>query len=227
MKRSSLFALVVFSLSFLTIPAFAQNTDVENATRPRVVKQQPAPVEKASKVETQVATEPVPIGEPEVVARDPKATDRERALPFLTPQLIQSRITEAERLLKTHPKQTALATTPSIQFVTLAALERSSGKLHLANISKEFFLKKGSEVTIASSHGTPLTIRIVRANGVNTAVTVFDAAGQSLTPLVVEFPIERNGLFREMAYYTSAHPALFSPDLVKSGPRIHPIDARS
>jgi len=33
----------------------------------------------------------------------------------------------------------------------------------------------------------------------------------------VEYPIERNGLFREMAYYTSAHPALLSRDLVNSG----------
>jgi hypothetical protein len=33
-------------------------------------------------------------------------------------------------------------------------------------------------------------------------------------PLLVEYPIERNGLFREMAYYTSAHPALLSRDLV-------------
>jgi hypothetical protein len=36
-------------------------------------------------------------------------------------------------------------------------------------------------------------------------------------PLVVEFPIERRGVFREMAYYTSAHPALLSNDLTKSG----------
>jgi hypothetical protein len=36
-------------------------------------------------------------------------------------------------------------------------------------------------------------------------------------PLVVEFPIEKRGVFREMAYYTSAHPALLSPDLSRSG----------
>jgi hypothetical protein len=57
----------------------------------------------------------------------------------------------------------------------------------------------------------------VRANGVNTAVTVFDEKNRSLLPLAVEFPIERNGAFREMAYYTSAHPALLSPELMKSG----------
>jgi hypothetical protein len=36
-------------------------------------------------------------------------------------------------------------------------------------------------------------------------------------PLAIEFPIERNGVFREMAYYTSAHPALLSVELMKSG----------
>ena len=57
----------------------------------------------------------------------------------------------------------------------------------------------------------------MRANGVNTAVTVFDEKNRSLVPLVVEFPIERRGQFREMAYYTSAHPALLSPEELKAG----------
>ncbi|HEY0347230.1 MAG TPA: hypothetical protein VGC60_03655, partial [Pyrinomonadaceae bacterium] len=60
-------------------------------------------------------------------------------------------------------------------------------------------------------------LRVVRANGVNTAVTIFDDKNRSLLPLIVEFPIERRGVFREMAYYTSAHPALLSADLMKSG----------
>ena len=34
---------------------------------------------------------------------------------------------------------------------------------------------------------------------------------------MVEFPIEKGGLFKEMAYYTSAHPALLSNDLTRSG----------
>jgi len=57
----------------------------------------------------------------------------------------------------------------------------------------------------------------VRANGVNTALTLTDNTGRVLVPLVVEFPIEKGGLFREMAYYTSAHPALLSNDLMRSG----------
>ena len=112
---------------------------------------------------------------------------------------------------------TALTTTPSIDFVTVAALDRNTSRTHLVTLSKQTFLKKGSEITLTSSLGTLLTIRVVRANGVNTALTIFNAEGQALVPLTIEYPIERNGLFREMAYYTSAHPALLSQDLVRSG----------
>src|SRR5213078_4986790 len=75
----------------------------------------------------------------------------------------------------------------------------------------------GSEVSAISTLGLPVQIRVVRANGVNTAVTIFDNKNRALMPLVVEFPIERKGAFREMAYYTSAHPSLLSPELMKSG----------
>ena len=66
--------------------------------------------------------------------------------------------------------------------------------------------------------GATVNLRIVRANGVNTAVTVFESAtNRSFVPLLVEYPIERNGYLREMAYYTSAHPALLSTDIVGAG----------
>jgi len=55
----------------------------------------------------------------------------------------------------------------------------------------------------------------VRANGVNTAMTIFTPDGKTLTPLTIEYPIERGGKFLETAYYTSAHPALLYPDLVR------------
>lgn len=151
----------------------------------------------------------------------PSATERRTdsvgaATRLLSPVVIQSRIGEAERFLKSRPMQTAL-TSPSLTYVTLAALDRQTSRVHLLTVSKETFLKKGSEVTMTSSLGTPLNVRILRANGVNTAVAIFDLQGRSFAPLVVEFPIEKKGTFREMAYYTSAHPALLSPELTHSG----------
>jgi hypothetical protein len=135
---------------------------------------------------------------------------------LMSPPQIQARIAEAERLLKSRPLQTAMSS-PSIDLVNLAALDRNTSRIHLVTLYKETFLTKDSELTVPSSLGTSLSIRILRANGVNTAVAIFNSQGRSLVPLVVEFPIEKSGVFREMAYYTSAHPALLSPDLSRSG----------
>lgn len=211
MKRSSLIALALSLLPFATSPAIAQNS-APDFTRPRTVTN---PSTQA--VKDDVVIVPVDTATETKTVHSAEANPNSRLATVLTPQLIRSRISEAERLLKSHPKQTALATSPSIEFVTLATLERTTGHVHLLNISKETFLTKGSEITLPSSLGTLLTLRVLRANGVNTAVTVTDQNNQPFVPLVVEFPIERRGVFREMAYYTSAHPALLSADLTKTG----------
>ena len=160
-------------------------------------------------------TEVVPeVAGPAAIARHPAPAPPASLL--LSPPVIRTRISEAERLLKSRPQLTSL-TTPQIDFVTLAALDHLSGRLHSITLSKDTFLTKGAEVTMTSSLGVPLTVRIVRANGVNTAVAIFDSQGRSLVPLVVQYPIEKGGVFREMAYYTSVHPALLSPDLSRAG----------
>jgi hypothetical protein len=61
-------------------------------------------------------------------------------------------------------------------------------------------------------------VRVLRANGVNTAVRVTDSAtDRALLPLVVQFPIEKKGTLKEIAYYSSAHPALISPAVIAGG----------
>ncbi|HEV2915438.1 MAG TPA: hypothetical protein VGX92_19315 [Pyrinomonadaceae bacterium] len=129
---------------------------------------------------------------------------------------IRLRKTEAQRLLKARATPTSLAS-PNIYFVTLAALQQDTGKIHLLSLPKELFLSKGAEAAITTSLGSTVRLRVLRANGVNTAVTLFDEAGHSLAPLLVEYPIERGGRFQEMAYYTSGHPSLLSPEVVKAG----------
>ena len=119
-------------------------------------------------------------------------------------------------MLRTRPVTTAMST-PAIQFVTVAALEKETAKIHFVTILKETFLTKGSEFKPITSLGTNVNVRILRANGVNTALTLLTPDGKSLAPLTVEYPIEKGGTFKEMAYYTSAHPALLSKDLVRSG----------
>jgi hypothetical protein len=137
----------------------------------------------------------------------------------LSPTRIDQRIEEAERLLQSRTQLTGQTGTPNIFFVTLAVFDTNSSRIHTLTLPKETFLTRGAEVTVASQTlTTPVRVRILRANGVNTAVTVFDPTnGRQFIPLVVQYPIERGGVFREMAYYTSAHPALLSPELVSAG----------
>ena len=134
----------------------------------------------------------------------------------LTPSRIHARITEAERLLKSRAVPIAI-TAPPLDYVTVAALLPEPLQIHLMRIAKQDFLTKGAVLSLTTSLGLPVEVHVLRANGVNTAVTIFDNQNRALAPLVVEFPIERFGRFREMAYYTSAHPALLSSDLTKAG----------
>ena len=222
MKRSSPIALFVLALFLSSVIARGQSNPTENQTRPRSVNSVAQQTNQATSKTPEKSATPVvatQVRNAEEVAGSVEG-EKKPTLPvtlYLSPPAIQSRISEAQRLLKSRPKATALTTTPSIDFVTVAALDRNTSRTHLVTLSKLTFLKKGSEITLTSSLGTPLTIRVLRANGVNTALTIFNAEGQALVPLTIEYPIERNGLFREMAYYTSAHPALLSRDLVRSG----------
>ncbi|HSE31906.1 MAG TPA: hypothetical protein VLA93_10020 [Pyrinomonadaceae bacterium] len=225
MKRSFLIvplsALAVLCASW---QALSQTADPQKMVRPRTVAAanhqqttaqtgpkdpQPAPaVEAPTRVD---------VTKPTVQTTLPTPATAGNITPLiLSPTMIQSRISEAKRLFKTRPQLTAM-TSPQIQFVNIAALDRKTSHIHVATVAKQTFLTKGSEITMTSSLGEPLTIRVIRANGVNTALSVFTQDGRSLDPLVVEFPIEKGGTFKELAYYTSAHPALLSKDLTMSG----------
>lgn len=206
MKKLSTLFLIALVLSVFDI-ALAQQTDSGYAiTRPRtvaVLKDKP-PVKATL---NQVARSQEPVAQPQREDSSPKR---------MSPVRLRARIDEAKRMFKSRPVPTAM-TPPSLDTVTLAAFLPDNSHIHLIRISKETFLTRGSEISTTTSLGLPVTVRIVRANGVNTAVTIFDNQNRSLAPLVVEFPIERRGVFREMAYYTSAHPALLTPDLSKAG----------
>jgi hypothetical protein len=201
-------------------------------TRPRVVAGSKASPAKAkfqgqstqqqtpsrpTQTETRSVEKTATPGRPQAEeSRSPAREESSASSRRLSPNRLRSRINEAERLMKVRPLPTAMMP-PSLGYVTVAALLPETSQIHLIRISKQTFLTKGSELSVTTSLGLLVQIRIVRANGVNTAVTVFDEKNRSLLPLVVEFPIERKGVFREMAYYTSAHPALLSVDLMKSG----------
>jgi hypothetical protein len=218
--RSNLL-LIALALSITPNVQGQSNKSIEQVTRPRTV---PPAKTVAAKSEQQV-------NQRTTTNRASQSTDKKAANHFqqdearavakdesdrrLSPNRLRIRIGEAQRLLKARPVPTSM--TPSLEFVTIAALLPDTSQIHLIRINKQTFLTRGAEVSGISTTGLPVQLRIVRANGVNTAVTIFDDKNRSLLPLVVEFPIERAGKFREMAYYTSAHPALLSADLMKAG----------
>ncbi|MEJ7617756.1 MAG: hypothetical protein WKF30_12520 [Pyrinomonadaceae bacterium] len=139
------------------------------------------------------------------------------AAPHLSVDKLRTRLVEAQRLFKSAPVLTAgSANTTSI--VTIAALDPASAQIHTMRLPKGTLLRKDAEMTLATSLGKTVRLRILRPNYVNTAVAIYDTAtDRSLTPLLIEYPIEKGGRYREMAYYTSAHPALINSDLVRSG----------
>jgi hypothetical protein len=211
MNSSARLALFVVAVLFAAVEMKAQEG---SAVRPRVVN----PIQE----QQTIAPANVPQAKPAAIApslplaeAEPQKTGS-APITFLTPSVIKSRISDAQRMLKTRPKPTALSV-PQIEFVTIAALDRETARTHFITISKQTFLTKGAELNTTTSEGTNVNVRIIRANGVNTALTIFTPDGKSLAPLTIEYPIERGGKFLETAYYTSAHPALLSTDLVRSG----------
>jgi hypothetical protein len=219
MKTRFLIALAPVLFVFSAVQTQAQESNADQLVRPRTVAQHPVAPPLNPKLPVPMNPN-LPGAAPVTGAAAPAAETQQTIttapLTFLTPSMIQSRISEARRLLKTRPLTTALSA-PSIEFVTIAALDRENAKTHLITISKQSFLTKSAQVNAISSLGTNVVVNVLRANGVNTALTIFTQNGQLLVPLTIEYPIEHKGLFTEMAYYTSAHPALLSNDLVRSG----------
>ena len=212
--RSNLL-LIALAFSF-TGAVQAQPNSSAQATRPRTVTSNPKPASPPVQPVTQRASQPANKKAANHFQQDEaRAVIKDESNRRLTPSRLRIRISEAQRLMKARPVPTAM--TPSLDLVTIAALLPETSQIHLIRVNKQTFLTKGAEISGVSTMGLPVQLRIVRANGVNTAVTIFDDKNRSLLPLVVEFPIEHGGKFREMAYYTSAHPALLSADLMKAG----------
>jgi hypothetical protein len=226
-NRSFLLLSLTAAVFAPTLDARAQTAAPSPAfTRPRVV---------SVSQQTQTPAPPTAAPTPAVVPQSPGGTPAAPPSTYATPapqfaapsvplqparppslNKFRERVGEAQRLLKS--RLTLTSATPNTAFVTLAALEQDSSKIHTLSLPKETFLTRGTDVVLTTSQGLNVRLQVVRPNYVNTAVVVSEAAtGRQLTPLVVEYPIEKLGRFREMAYYTSAHPALVSPEITKHG----------
>lgn len=191
MKLRVLFPLLASCVSLLwPIAAFAHSTN-QAKTRQAISQAQPGPAS----------------------AVPGEAVKPSSSLPgALTVGQIEDRIEEAKRLLKSDADGLPLSS------VRLAALDCATAQIHTFTLTKDDFLTRGAEFTVSTSLGHEARVYIARANGVNTAVIITDLTNQSLlVPLVVEYPVVRGGSLSEMAYYTSAHPALLSAEVIAAG----------
>ena len=175
--KFSLFLLIV-GLVFEFSPARSQsNESTQGATRPRTVTTRP--IQQDATPPTQKLATTTTSSWPAQATTQVTTTvaaPQQQSHP-LSMGKIRSRTEEAQRLLKARSQPTAMSGF-SLFTVTLAALDDKTSQIHLITIPKETFLKKGSEMSLVTSLGANVQVRIIRANGVNTAVTVFDNAGR-------------------------------------------------
>jgi hypothetical protein len=146
------------------------------------------------------------------VANDSGSTDStSSSLPSLSNAVIVQQIAAAKQLLKSRSNVTS-------DTINIAALDPQTSQINIFSVKKELFLTKGADLSTTTQLGRNVSLHVIRPNGVNTAVTVADvAARRQLFPLVVQYPIVKGGSIVETAYYTSAHPALESAEIISAG----------
>lgn len=131
---------------------------------------------------------------------------------------IKNKIADAKRQMQSRPLTTAsVESIGQSSLVRIAYYDWRQQQIDYIVITKDQFLSKDVTTAVTSSHGKPVTTRTIRANGVNTPVTILDENGQPQLPLLVQYPVERGGKFIETAYYMSSHPGLVTPEVVNAG----------
>ena len=138
-----------------------------------------------------------------------------RSLRFLE---LQSKIEEAKRSMRTKPLRISMSdVTQTTSVVRLAFYDWKMRAVDYVVISKPAFLKRGNNSFIRTERGQTVRVSTIRGNGVNTPVMIFDLYNRPQLPLIVQYPIEKYGRFREMAYYVSTHPGIVTPETVGAG----------
>lgn len=132
---------------------------------------------------------------------------------------IKSKIAEAKRQMLSRPIQTA-SDDPQLTtgYVRVAFYDPKTQQIDYVVMAKDTFLSKdGFGTQLVSTAGKTFTVRTIRANGVNTPITLTDINGQAALPLLIQYPVEKGGRFIETAYYMSTHPGLVTPEVVSAG----------
>lgn len=166
----------------------------------------PVPVQPSSKL---------PVTQPIIQQPSEASNLNYKGLSF---SQLKSRIAEAKRMLVTKPMTTAITNGPALtDMVRIAYFDYQEKRVDAITISKDLFLTAGLQTAGFSTSGRVMYSRTIRANGVNTPVVITDDKGQPQLPLLVQYPVERGGVYYETAYYMSSHPGLVTPEVVGAG----------
>jgi hypothetical protein len=168
-------------------------------------------------------TTPIPNSTPIPFATPfPTPTPRPTPLPnsyrTMSYGQLKQRISQARTLLVTKPMPTAMTQTfLATDIIRIAFFDWKKNEIDFLVMSKANFLSRDSEFSLISTNGKSVFVRIIRANGVNTPIIIFDENNQPHMPLIVQYPIEKGGYLQEVAYYTSTHPGLSTAEVVNAG----------
>lgn len=238
MKKTVL--LVFFACLYSSTNLFAQTVSPSpTPTRPRAViapnaspsptvvprliitsAPTPAPTPNSAPVKNPIPTAaPLsPIAAPQIF---PAPTPR--PLPTFYKPLsfaqIKKQIAEAKRQMQARPMPTAMSDSFLItDVIRIAFYDYKTAEIDYVVMMKTAFLdKQNTEFTTSTTNGKIVTVKNVRANGVNTPVLVIDQDNKAHLPLLVQYPVERDGKFYEMAFYMSTHPGIVTPEVVNAG----------
>jgi hypothetical protein len=220
-------ALFVFSVS---VPALSQSVVEPTPTPVKVVVTNSMPATKLTESSApRVSPTPIVVGSRDriagpsaeieaarpVVNSTTKSASTARVLSF---GQMKSKIAEAKRYMQSRPLATALVegTLPT-DFVRVAFQDWKNNRIDYFVLSKEAFLSTVSEKVVSSENGRSVRVRTIRGNGVNTPIVILDDAGESHLPLMVQYPVVRDGRYMETAYYMSTHPGLGTQEVVNAG----------
>jgi hypothetical protein len=185
--------------------------------RPRLATPSPTPiiVGGMEKLSGPAAVTSPQITTPAVMTGTPAATSAARTLSF---GQIKSKIAEAKRYMQARPLATASseATVPT-EVVRVAFHDWKNNRVDYFVLNKDAFLSVADEKLVSSEMGRSLRVRTVRGNGVNTPIVITDDSGETHLPLMIQYPVVREGRFQETAYYMSTHPGLVTQEVVNAG----------
>ncbi len=227
--NTKLFCLAFFLYCFcLTVTAQSELEPTPTPVKVIVTDSMPT-IKLSSAPVPRVSPTPIIVGSSDTVS-GPSAMPENASVPVTSTAKVsgsartlsfgqmKSRIAEAKRYMQSRPLATALSegTVPT-DFVRVAFQDWKNDRIDYVVLSKEAFLSIVSEKLVSSENGRSLRVRTIRGNGVNTPIVIVDDSGETHLPLLVQYPVVREGKYMETAYYMSTHPGLGTPEVVNAG----------